>query len=89
MYFKIGVLKDFVIFTGKHPCWRLFLIKFKKRLQQRCFPKNIATFFYMNSFFYRTLLVAASVKTIGKMGEVSIEAVVQRFSVKKTFLEIS
>ena len=27
MYFKIGVLKDFANFTGKHLCWSLFLIK--------------------------------------------------------------
>ena len=25
--FKIGVLKNFAIFTGKHPCWSLFKIK--------------------------------------------------------------
>ena len=28
--FKIGVLKSFAIFTGKHLCWSLFLIKFNK-----------------------------------------------------------
>ena len=26
MYFRIGTLKDFAMFTGKHPCWSLFLI---------------------------------------------------------------
>ena len=26
---KIGVLKNFAIFTGKHLCWSLFLIKFQ------------------------------------------------------------
>ena len=49
MFFKIGVLKYFSIFTGKHLCWSLFLIKFisnflKKRLQHRCFPMNIVKF---------------------------------------------
>ena len=40
MFFKIGVLKNFAIFTGKHMCKSLFLIKLKacnfikKRLQQ-------------------------------------------------------
>ena len=29
MFFKIGVLKPFVIFLGKHVCWTLFLIKFE------------------------------------------------------------
>ena len=27
MFFKIGALKNFAIFTGKHLCWTLFLIK--------------------------------------------------------------
>ena len=27
MYFKIGALRNFAIFTGKHLCWSLFLIK--------------------------------------------------------------
>ena len=38
-------IKHFAIFTGKHLCWSLFLIKFiKKNLQHRCFPVNIARF---------------------------------------------
>ena len=53
MLFKIGVLKNFSIFTRKHLCWILFLIKLqawrpsfllKKRLQHRFFPVNIAKF---------------------------------------------
>ena len=48
MFFKIGVLKNFVIFTGKYLCWSLFLIKLTpktpKRLQHRCFFVNIAKF---------------------------------------------
>ena len=36
-------LQNLAIFTGKHLCWRFFLINFiKKRLQHRCFPVNIA-----------------------------------------------
>ena len=27
IFFKIGVLKNFAIFIGKHLCWSLFLIK--------------------------------------------------------------
>ena len=30
MFFKIGVLKNFTIFTGKHLCWSLFLIKLQR-----------------------------------------------------------
>ena len=52
MLFKIGVLKSFTNFTGKHLCWSLFLKNLraaglqlhKKRLQNRCFPVNFAKF---------------------------------------------
>ena len=27
MFFKIGVLKNFAVFTGKHQFWSIFLIK--------------------------------------------------------------
>ena len=66
MFFKIVVLKMFVNFTGKHLCWRLFLLKFqascnriKKRLQHRCFPVKFAKFF--KTPFYRIPTVAATV----------------------------
>ena len=49
MFFKIGVLKIFAVFTGKHQRWSLFLIKLQtwrpvKRLQHRCFSVDIAKF---------------------------------------------
>ena len=40
-FFKIAVLKNFAIFTGKHLCWCLFVIK---RHRHRCFPVNIVKF---------------------------------------------
>ena len=50
MFFKIGVLKNF-IFTGKHLWWSLFLSHFiKKRLQHSCFPVNIAKFLRTDLF---------------------------------------
>ena len=46
---KKGVLKNFANFTGKHPCWSLFLIKlqaFSQRdssvSQHKCFPLKFA-----------------------------------------------
>ena len=45
-----GVLKNFVIFTVKHLCWSLFLIKLQaykfieKRLQNWCFPLHVRKF---------------------------------------------
>ena len=45
-----GVLKNFVIFRGKHLCWSLFLIKLQackfieKRLQHWCFPLHVKKF---------------------------------------------
>ena len=37
--FKIGVLKTFAIFTGRHPCWSL-----------DCFPVNIVKFLRTDCF---------------------------------------
>ena len=52
MFYKKGVLKNFVKFTGKHRCQSLFLIKFQaeaynlliKRLWHRWFLVNFAKF---------------------------------------------
>ena len=53
MFFKTSVFKNFAIFAGKHLCWSLFLIKLqnwglvfslKNRLENSCFPTNIARF---------------------------------------------
>ena len=52
MFFKIGVLKSFANFTGKHLCWSLFKKTFRlkvfnfilKRLQHRCFSVNFKHF---------------------------------------------
>ena len=42
-FYKINAFKNLAIFTGKHFCWRFFIINFiKKRFQHRCFPVNIA-----------------------------------------------
>ena len=46
MFLNVDVLKNFVIFTGKHLCWSIF-------------PVNIAKF--LRTAFYRTPLLAASV----------------------------
>ena len=63
MFFKICVLKIFPVFTGKHLCWRLFLIKLqafqtynfiKMRLQHRCLPVNIAQFLRTAFFLENT-----------------------------------
>ena len=47
MFVKIGVLKNFENFTGKHLCWDLFLETcnvIKKKLQQRCLPVKFEKF---------------------------------------------
>ena len=60
MFFRIGVLKKFAMFTEKHLCWSLFLIKLQ---DFRCFPVNIAkllraAFFieHLQYIFKKTLL---------------------------------
>ena len=49
VFFKIVILKNFAILTGKHLCWSIFLFKLqaciKKRLQHSYFPVNITKFF--------------------------------------------
>ena len=49
MFFKIGVLNNFTLFTETHLCWSLFFEKlqiklFTEKLQHRCFPVNIEKF---------------------------------------------
>ena len=61
MFLKIGALKNFANFTGKHLSWNLFLIK----LQLQHYQKETSTrvFFceiFKNIFFYKTPPVAAS-----------------------------
>ena len=67
MFFKIGVLKSFANFTGKHFCWSLILKNLKaERLQFHkkktptqvfsCEPCEI----FKNTFSYRTPPVTAS-----------------------------
>ena len=43
MFFKIGVLQNFPIFTGRH-CWSFLLISPWLRLQLGCLPVNITKF---------------------------------------------
>ena len=95
MFFKIDVPKNFAIFTGRHLCWSLFLIKLqafiKKRLRHRCFPLNIAKIF-KNSFFYITPPVAAYRSMRPDVTEQfphKSKVVVRRCSVKQVFLNIS
>ena len=53
-FFKIGVLKNFVIFTGKHLCWSLVFDKVAGvfKFQHRCFLWILRTFLRA-PFFYR------------------------------------
>ena len=67
MFFKIGVLKNLTIFSGKHLSWNLFLIKFQAlspitllKIGDSSFLVNIEKVLSSSSFFYRTLPVAAS-----------------------------
>ena len=60
MFFKIGVLKNFAIFTGKSLCWSLFLIKLLKRNTNTGFSCEKCKIF-KNTFFTEHLSPAASV----------------------------
>ena len=62
VFYKKGVLRNFTKLTGKQLCQSLRPATLsKKRLWHKCFPVNFVKF--LNTFFTRTLLVAASVKT--------------------------
>ena len=58
LFFKIGVLKHFAIFTGKHLSWNLLLIS---KTPTQVFSCEYCKIFKC-SFLYRTILVAASGK---------------------------
>ena len=75
MFFKTGVIRNFAIFTRKHLCWSLFLIKLQALRPATLFqprPKrdfNTGDFcenceIFKNSFFYGTAPVAAFVSLI-------------------------
>ena len=53
MFFKISVLKNFALFTGKHLCWSLFLIK----RETGVFLWILRNFY--EQLFHRTPLAAA------------------------------
>ena len=57
MFFKMGVLKNFAIFTGEHLCWKE---RPKKSLQQRCFLVKYCKIF-KNTLFTEHLWTTASV----------------------------
>ena len=66
MFFKVGVLKSYAIYAGKHLCWSIFLKKFQyfmpttlKETPAKVFSCEYCKIF-KNSFFHRTLPVAAS-----------------------------
>ena len=56
MFFKIDILRNIIIFTGKHLYWSLALIMLhlfvKKRPQHRCFPANVTNI--LRTFLYNT-----------------------------------
>ena len=67
MFFKVGVLKSYAIFTGKHLRWSHFWIKFQsfRPATLKVAPRKVLFCEYCkifkNSFFHRTPPVAASV----------------------------
>ena len=68
MFFKIGVPKNFVTFTGKHLCWSLFLITLQafRLIPIRVFSCEYCEIF-KNTYFEEYLPTAASVDRLRKM----------------------
>ena len=77
--YKKVVLNNFAIFTGKHLSWSLFFKKIvvlkacdfiKKRLQNRCFPVNIAQFLripFLKNICERLLLMIDFLVSLSKL----------------------
>ena len=57
MFFKIGVLKDFANFTGKHQCWSRFLIKLTERTPTLKEDSNTCVFLWRLRSFWEHLVV--------------------------------
>ena len=69
-------LQNLAIFTGKHLCWRFFLIKFiKKRFQHRCFPVDVAK--YLSTVFHIEIYVHMSFLNIMLCHYFSLETFLQ------------
>ena len=63
-FFRIGVLKNFAILTGKHLCWSLFFNKVAGLLLKRDFNRGVLwehCKIFKKTFFYRTPPVAVFV----------------------------
>ena len=65
MFCKKGVIRNFAKFTGKHQCQSLFFNKDAWGLQQ-VFPCEFCEI-SKNNFYYRTLLVAASIFSMKRL----------------------
>ena len=70
MFFKIGVLKNFSNFIGKHQCWSIFLTKLQAWRPATLLKRdpNTGVFlwnlqYFKEHLFYRTPPVAASGRT--------------------------
>ena len=64
MFFKIGVLKNFAIITGNHPCWRLFLIKLQVWRYSNTGVFLWILWNFLEKLFYKTPPVAAAIHFI-------------------------
>ena len=60
-FFKIGVLKIFAIFTGKHLCWRLFFDKVHTSMRPTQVFSSEYWDIFKNTYFKEHLRTAASV----------------------------
>ena len=85
MYFKIGVLKNFAIFTGKHLCWSIFLIKLLAWNSATLFKRDSNTVFFLWILrnFYKQHFFMEHLRWLLLRGEIG--AFYNRFS-KYTFI---
>ena len=54
MFLKIGALRNFAMFTGKHLCWRVFSIKLQTLRPATLFKRDFNTGLVNIAKFLRT-----------------------------------
>ena len=88
MFFQIGVPKNFAIFTGKHLCWSLFLIKLQAFRSITLLQIDSNTGFFPVKFanFLRTLCFTEHIRWLHLSVMISVTAYILLTCIANFFL---
>ena len=77
MFFTIGVLKNFAVFTGKHLCWILFLLQaWRLRYSPVKIAKFLRTAFFIEHLWWMLLRREVLMKKIHSSDTLAINMVI-------------